>query len=103
MADKISNHGRAGLDISRARSRETSRTESRGEAGAGRKAESGSDAVDLSSTATMLKQAELRLRAQPEVDQSRVEQLRQRIAAGEYEVSAEKLAAKLIRLEQGLG
>lgn len=103
MADKISTYGRAGLDISQARSREVNRADRAADAEGGRKPDAGRDAVDFSSTATMLKGVEVRLQGQPEVDEARVNELRQKIESGNYELSPERLAAKLLRLEQDLG
>ncbi|RMF95762.1 MAG: flagellar biosynthesis anti-sigma factor FlgM [Gammaproteobacteria bacterium] len=102
MADKISAYGRAGLDISQTRNRPLGKA-----AEAGRPAEPGpakaDDAVDFSSTATQLKAVEARLREQPEVDHARVAELRERIESGRYHVSPERLAARLLKLEQELG
>ncbi|MCP4411497.1 MAG: flagellar biosynthesis anti-sigma factor FlgM, partial [Gammaproteobacteria bacterium] len=42
------------------------------------------------------------LSSSPEVDQSRVEQIRASIASGEFSVSADKVASKMLALEVGL-
>jgi negative regulator of flagellin synthesis FlgM len=76
-----------------------------GEAATGRPAAAagaGDDSLRLTDTATLLRQAEARLKAQPDVDAARVEAIRQRIEAGQYQVDAERLAARLLRFEQAL-
>lgn len=62
----------------------------------------GDDSLRLTDTATLLRQAEARLKAQPDIDAARVDAIRKRIDAGQYQVDAERLAARLLRFEQAL-
>lgn len=102
MADKISNYNRAGFDINQARNRNVDKSDPAGETGAQRKLDPGRDAVRLSGNVDNLRQIESRLRELPDVDRERVEDMRAKLAAGDYKVDAERLANKLQRLEQDL-
>jgi len=62
-------------------------------------AESG---VALSEGAQLLRSANERLAAVPEVDESRVESIRNAIAAGRYHVDPVRLAQRFIELESKL-
>ena len=103
MADKISAYNRAGFDISQARNRKVDQAERAGETGAQRKLEPGRDAVEISGSVDNMRQIESRLRDLPDVDRERVDSMRAKLEAGEYQVDAERLARKLQRLEQDLG
>jgi negative regulator of flagellin synthesis FlgM len=103
MADKISAYGRAGLDISTTRNRGVNRSGRADDTQSGKPASGGGDAVDFSATASNLKRIEAQLKDTPDVDRSRVDALRQKIESGGYQVDADRLAAKLVRLEQDLG
>ena len=46
---------------------------------------------------------EAKLADVPEIDQSRVDEIRQRLQSNTYEVDAEQLAQKILRLDQDLG
>ena len=104
MADKISSYGRHHLDINSSRTRSSGRVDQGADAvgAAGTQAQRG-DAVELTGTATLLKRIEARLAGVPEVDRARVSALRQQIRSGEYEIDADRLAGKLLRLEKELG
>ncbi|MDP2322882.1 MAG: flagellar biosynthesis anti-sigma factor FlgM [Gammaproteobacteria bacterium] len=107
MADKISGYGRNGVDITSARSRETARKErapDADKAGAGARTGSSSTAsqVNLTSTATNLKQIEARIKDLPDVDRARVDAMRQRVESGTYEVDAKRLADRLLAFERDL-
>ena len=56
--------------------------------------------VKLSNQAQQLQAIEERLRELPEVDSARVEQIKQAIADGSYQVDSKRIADKLIALEQ---
>lgn len=56
--------------------------------------------VKLSSQAQQLQAIEERLRELPEVDSARVEQIKQAIADGSYQIDSTRIADKLIALEQ---
>ena len=105
MADKINTYSRAGVDVGQTRHRGVARPGAVGEtkspaAGPG---PAKTDAVDFSSTVTSLKKIEARLRELPDVDRARVDELRQQVESGEFQVDARSVAAKLLRLERELG
>ncbi len=60
------------------------------------------DSIELSNKAQLVQSLLSDLSSQPEVNQSRVEQLRTSIASGEYSVSADQVAGKMLALEDGL-
>ena len=61
------------------------------------------DSVELTDTASKLGQLADEIRAANGVDAQKVEALRERIASGEYQIDASRIADKLIALEQELG
>ncbi|MBT8148619.1 MAG: flagellar biosynthesis anti-sigma factor FlgM [Gammaproteobacteria bacterium] len=61
---------------------------------------SSSDTVELSSQARTLGKIERALASLPEVDEARVEQVRQQIADGSYQVDANSIAANILRDDQ---
>ena len=100
MADKINGYGRGGVDISTTRLRAIERGEN---AGPSRKPESApADDVQLTHTATSLKQIETRLASIPDVDRARVEAVRQRVESGTWKVDANRIADRLMRFERDL-
>jgi len=60
------------------------------------------DSVELSDKAQHVQSLLSDLSSLPEVNESRVEQLRTSIASGEFSVSADKIASKMLDLETGL-
>lgn len=103
MADKINGYGRVGLDVGPARARPVSRPGGNAESGAARHAKQAGDAVEITDTAAKLKAIEAKLADVPDVDRSRVDAVRQRIESGEYRPDADRIARKLVRMEQELG
>jgi negative regulator of flagellin synthesis FlgM len=97
--NRIGSHGPGGVDVGATRATRAERTEAN--AGA-RRPEPAGDTVQLTDTAAQLQKLEARLRTQPDVDAARVEALRQRIAAGEYQMDPGRIAAKLLRFERSL-
>lgn len=65
--------------------------------------ESGADKVHLTDSAKQLRQLEEILSTQPTTDAKRVEQVKEAIASGDYEVNAERIAEKLLQLDRELG
>ena len=61
------------------------------------------DTVELSPAVQVLQQLEASIRDLPEVNQQRVDEIRTAIAEGRFEIDAERIAAKLVNLERGLG
>lgn len=62
-----------------------------------------SDTVNLTSGAKLLERLEKSLASLPDVDAGRVDEIKQAIANGEYEIDAEAIASAMIRLERSLG
>ena len=60
-----------------------------------------SDSVELSSKSQLINSLLSDLSTKPQVNESKVEQLRNSIASGEYSVSADKIASKLLTLDFG--
>jgi len=65
-------------------------------------AASGSDQLSLTSSAQLLKELNDVVAATPEVDESRVEAIKQAIAEGTYDVDAGRIADQLLKLEDQL-
>ncbi len=60
------------------------------------------DSVELSNKAQLVQSLISDLSTRPEVNQTRVEQIRASIASGEFSVSADQVASKMLALEVGL-
>ena len=61
-----------------------------------------SDQLSLTSSAQLLKELNEAIAASPEVDQSRVDAIKQAIADGSYEVDSGRIADKLLNLDDQL-
>lgn len=72
----------------------TSRTQTAGQ--------SRQDKVSLTDMAARLKSLENKLTEQPEVDQTRVDRVRDALARGEYQVNPDRVADKMMNFEAGL-
>jgi negative regulator of flagellin synthesis FlgM len=62
----------------------------------------GNDSVRITDTASRLQSLEARVREASPVDAQRVEQVRQAVTDGTYQVNHERLAERLIAFEFGL-
>ena len=71
-------------------------------AGSNQAASTGSDRVSLSARADRLNQLVEVAKNAPEVNESRVDALRNAISRGDYQVNAENLAANMLGIEHGL-
>lgn len=60
------------------------------------------DNVSLSNQAKNLKQLEQKLGDYPEMDDDRIEQIRSALANGTYKVDAEKVAQKMLDMDQSI-
>ncbi len=58
--------------------------------------------VKLSSQAKELKQLEQRLNSYPEMDDDRIEQIKAALADGSYKIDAEKLAQKMLEMDESI-
>ena len=102
MTDKIMNQGRAGLDITQTRAKALGSTQRSGASETAVHSEAPKDDFKLTDTATNLKRIEARLAQMPETDQDRIDDIKQRLESGSYEVNHERLAEKMLRLDQEL-
>ncbi|NND54302.1 MAG: flagellar biosynthesis anti-sigma factor FlgM [Gammaproteobacteria bacterium] len=102
MVDKINGYGRTDLPAS-SRSGGVKRAE-QGESArsAGGEEKTRTDAVALTDTAVRLKRIEANLAELPEVDQAKVDALREQVDSGDYKVDGQEIARKLVQLEQDL-
>jgi len=60
------------------------------------------DTVEVTDSARSLQALESRMGEVSEVDQRRVDEVRSRIEAGDYEVNPERVAAKMIAMDRAL-
>lgn len=102
MADKINGYGGGGVDISTTRLRAIERGENAGQSRKPASASASADDVQLTHTATSLKQIETRLASIPDVDRARVEAVRQRVESGTWKMDANRIADRLMRFERDL-
>lgn len=63
---------------------------------------SGADTVNISASAADLQAMEARLAELPEVDSGRVEELRNQIANGEYNIDSQRVADRILAFESDL-
>lgn len=103
MADKISHYARFGRDNNSARSPGPEKPHAVKQRGRQQGPALVRDMAGSSGRADRLRSLEARLKDLPAVDRDRVASLRARIESGDYEVNADRLARKLLRLEQELG
>lgn len=102
MTDKIGGYGKPNVDLSQSRARAVEKTERTGNAAAKDRSGAPKDAVRITDTAANLKRIEASLSQLPDVDRSRVDAVREKVDSGNYRVDADKVAKKLLRLEQDL-
>ena len=60
------------------------------------------DSVNLSNQARNLKQLEQKLGDYPEMDDDRIEQIRAALENGTYKIDAEKLAQKMLEMDESI-
>ncbi len=70
--------------------------------GNGTETASSEDVVELSDRARILKAVESRVHQMPDIDQEKVDRIRNAISNGEYKIDYDKLAAAFRRFETGL-
>lgn len=61
------------------------------------------DQVNLTPEARQLRDLESKVANMPEVDSNRVNQIKQQLANGSFEVNPERIASKMMDLERALG
>ncbi len=102
MIDKINGYGRTDLPSSSSRTGTVKKADQGEAARSAGSEETRTDEVALTDTAVRLKRIEASLAEQPEVDQARVDALRERIESGEYQVDSNEVARRLMQMEQDL-
>jgi len=95
--------GGTGLNITQSKNRAVDETQRGKVTESAQRTDAARDDVQLTDTATNLKRIESQIAAIPEVDQSRVDEIRQRLQSDTYEINHEQLAQKMLRLDQDLG
>ena len=58
------------------------------------------DSVSLSSSARDIAQLESEIKSLPDIDKAKVDAIKERIASGEYHIDFEKVAQKMLNLEE---
>ncbi|NND36796.1 MAG: flagellar biosynthesis anti-sigma factor FlgM [Gammaproteobacteria bacterium] len=99
MADKINGLGRPPVDVSQSQARSVGKAKDAGQGPTVGGPGATGDAVSITGTASHLQRIEAGLKALPDIDEKRVEEIRQQVDAGTYQLNAENLADKLIRWE----
>lgn len=61
------------------------------------------DQVSLTPEAQQLRDLEAKVASMPEVDSNRVNQIKQQLANGSFDVNPERIASKMMNLERALG
>ena len=61
--------------------------------------EAATESIEISSQAQLLSKLEAQIKELPEVDESRIESLREQIQQGTYEIDSSSLAQRIIDLE----
>lgn len=104
MTDRIAGLGPRPTDTGATRRADTARTQDAAKSGAASSAgaTAADDKVELTPSALLLARLEDRIRDLPEVDAERVRSIKEAIAAGEYRVDAERVAAKLAKADREL-
>ncbi len=103
MTDKLTMQGGTGLNITQSKNRAVDGTQRGKVTESAQRTDAARDDVRLTDTATNLKRIESQIAEIPEVDQSRVDEIRQRLQSDTYEINHEQLAQKMLRLDQDLG
>ncbi len=103
MTDRINPQGGNNLDIRQAKAPATERSNQSEAAESEKRAEAAQDEVRLTNTATNLKRIEAKLADIPEIDSSKVSEIRSRLDSGSYEIDARQVAEKMLRLDQSFG
>jgi len=102
MTDKIITQGRNNLDITQTRARAVEVAQRGKPDEAGKQPGVAQDAVELTSTVTNLRRIEAKLSVMPQINQSRVDEIRQILQSGTYQINPEQLAQKMLQLDREL-
>ena len=102
MTTKISGYQNRPVQVGADKSVSRARDASTGSAEAAAASASGSNAVQITDTARQLAALEQAVKALPIVSEARVAEVRQAIEEGRYHVAPERIADKLLRMNQEL-
>lgn len=97
MADKISGLNN-GLEVTQTRRTQAERVQRESESAS----QTANDEVKLTDTAVRLQKLEAQLSESSEVDQSRVDAVREKLQAGTYSMDPQRIADRLMEIEQEL-
>lgn len=64
---------------------------------------SATDTVRLTDTASALKELETSMASGPEVNQAKIESIKEALASGNYQIDARRVADKFLEVERALG
>ena len=102
MTNKIGSNGIDNRPVHVTTDRDVKRVKDSADAPAAAKAPTAASGVSITNSARQLAALEQAIRALPDVDDAKVARIREAIATGTYEVSPERIAEKLLRLEHDL-
>ena len=104
MTDRIAGLGPRPTDTGATRRADAAHTQAAAKSGAASSggAASSAEKVELTPSALLLQRLEEQIRNLPEVDAERVQSIKEAIAAGEYRVDADRVAARLVNLDREL-
>lgn len=90
------------VDPSKTRQSQNSNGVASQKSGNGTESASSEDVVQLSDKARVMKAVETRIQSMPDVDQDKVDRIRNALSNGEYKIDFDKLADAFRRFESGL-
>lgn len=105
MTDKINGQGFRPSDTAGARRSEAAKpaaSQEQSRTASGAKSGSASDTVSITQSGMLMSKLEELVQRTPVVDQDRVAALKDAIASGSYEIDAERIADRLLKLEREL-
>ena len=102
MANDITSINSARSQQAASRAAERVRDEATNSSSESTQSESSDDKVSLTSTASRLKDIERQMGSEAPVNQSRVSEVREAIARGEYSVDADRIADKMLDFESSI-
>lgn len=102
MAINITGPGNTQVGANKTQKNEEASTAVGAKSGNGTVNAKSDDMVELSDRAQVLKAVETRIQSMPDIDQAKVDRIRNAITNGEYNIDYDKLAAAFRRFESGL-
>ena len=102
MAINITGPTTSQVNANKSQKNEAADVAAKAKSGNGTETASSEDKVELSDRARILKAVESRVSQMPDIDQEKVDRIRNAISNGEYKIDYDKLAAAFRRFETGL-